>query len=504
MSDPIACVETHEHSPAQFFPSPDSLDRASKLALLVETMPAGWAEFHRIGGAYVCVEANAAFERLTGMAQGSAPGVHADVIFPQIGPALDAAGHDGVEQKLELHRPATDRWFSATVFRCPPEHVFAMIDDITERRHYLERERRAAEQYGALISVSAQVVWLSEPDGRMSEPSESWRAFTGQPFEASREFGWLDAIHPGDCEALRVTWLDNARSGEHFTAECRIRHVSGEWRWTSTRAAPLLDARGNLRSWVAMGTDVTESKLAEQRNRDLNESLARSNRELEQFAYIASHDLQEPLRMVASYTEMLRDRYQGKLDEKADKYIRYAVDGAKRMQELINDLLALSRVGTRAQRLETIDLGDALGQSLSNLSRTIEETRAVIDIGDLPVLRADRTQMAQVFQNLIGNSLKFRGPDTPHVRIGARPSGTMWEIEVADNGIGIDPEFHQRIFQVFQRLHERGQYEGSGIGLAIVKKIVERHGGSVRVISALGQGANFLFTLPHAAGKDSE
>ncbi|SHJ66237.1 His Kinase A (phospho-acceptor) domain-containing protein [Desulfatibacillum alkenivorans DSM 16219] len=231
--------------------------------------------------------------------------------------------------------------------------------------------------------------------------------------------------------------------------------------------------------------------------------LERSNQELEQFAYVASHDLQEPLRMVASYTQLLAQRYEGQLDEKANKYIGYIVEGATRMQHLVNDLLQLSRVGTRGAPFEPTDCNEVVQQVLKSLKRTIAETKAGIVVDDLPVVQADAIQLGQVFQNLIANALKFRGDDPPAVRISAEKNETAWTFQVHDNGIGIDPSFHDRIFIIFQRLHERGKYEGTGIGLAIVKKIVERHGGRIWIESQEGKGASFFFSIPEK-GQDKE
>jgi signal transduction histidine kinase len=228
------------------------------------------------------------------------------------------------------------------------------------------------------------------------------------------------------------------------------------------------------------------------------EELARSNKELEQFAYVASHDLQEPLRMVASYTELLGERYRGKLDDKADKYIGYAVDGARRMQRLINDLLAYARVGSRAAPLQPTDSAAVLGSVVTVMRQTIEASQAEVLWEKLPMVLADEVQLSQVFQNLIGNALKFHGKRPPQIRVGAEPAGEMWRFSVADNGIGIAKESGGRIFQMFQRLHTREEYEGTGIGLAIAKRIVERHGGQIWFDSVLDQGTTFYFTIAKA------
>jgi len=233
--------------------------------------------------------------------------------------------------------------------------------------------------------------------------------------------------------------------------------------------------------------------------------LARSNAELEQFAYVASHDLQEPLRMVASYVGLLERRYRGRLDSDADDFIEFAVDGARRMQALLSGLLDLSRVGTRGRELESTESDAALRDSLINLEQAIAEAGAEVTHEPLPAVLGDRIQLTQLFQNLISNAVKFNATDSPQVTVSASRSGSMWEFAVADNGIGIDPAHFDRIFQVFQRLHTRDTYEGTGIGLSVCRKIVERHGGSIWPESAKGQGTTFRFTLKatEAAGTGS-
>jgi signal transduction histidine kinase len=226
------------------------------------------------------------------------------------------------------------------------------------------------------------------------------------------------------------------------------------------------------------------------------DELARSNADLEQFAYVASHDLQEPLRMVSAYTQLLGERYKGKLDENADKFIGYATEGATRMQVLIQDLLAFSRVGRKEVTAANVDCNAVMEEVRQTLTSAIQESGAVITSAELPSVWADRTQLAQVFQNLIGNAIKFRGENPPVISVQAEKAEPNWLLSVSDNGIGIDPEHAENIFVVFQRLHARTEYPGNGIGLAICKKIVERSGGRIWVESQAGAGSSFKFTLP--------
>lgn len=268
--------------------------------------------------------------------------------------------------------------------------------------------------------------------------------------------------------------------------------INKNWYRCSDKAIQWVDGR-MVRFEIA--TDISQVKLLNASLKVKNEQLACSNKELEQFAYVASHDLQEPLRMVASYTELLQERYMGKLDEKADKYIGYAVEGAKRMQMLINDLLVLSRVNTRGKPFKPVDCSELVGKVLHGLANVIHEKQAQIHVETLPTIMGDEIQLFQLFQNFIANAIKFHGDEQPVVKISAARKNLAWVFSVQDNGIGIDPEFFERIFVIFQRLHERGAYGGSGIGLSIAKKIVERHGGKIWVESEPGKGSTFYFTL---------
>ena len=300
------------------------------------------------------------------------------------------------------------------------------------------------------------------------------------------------------------------RSGLPVIAKIeRLTRLDGTKGWASTTKLPWRDASGRIIGTFGVTRDVTaakavEEELVEERNllrttiqeaRKTAAELARSNAELEQFAYVASHDLQEPLRAVASCVQLLKKRYEGKLDTRAEEFITHAVEGTKRMQSLITDLLAYSRVGTHAHPFERVECEAVLEEALANLTMAIEESGAVVAHDPLPVVQADGAQLVQLFQNLIGNALKFRADRPPEVRVAARPEGDGWLFSVADNGIGIEPQYFERVFRVFQRLHTRTRYPGTGIGLAICKKIVERHGSSIQVESEPGHGSTFRFAL---------
>jgi light-regulated signal transduction histidine kinase (bacteriophytochrome) len=247
---------------------------------------------------------------------------------------------------------------------------------------------------------------------------------------------------------------------------------------------------------------VTERKQVEEDLRRTLQELARSNRELEQFAYVTSHDLKEPLRMVTGFTGLLKDRYQGKLDAKADQYISFAADAAARMHELIDDMLSYARVG-RDSLTESTDVAVAVARALGNLQGSIEQAGARITCDALPTVRANAVELVQLFQNLVGNAIKFRSERPPEVHLSARRRDGEWVFTVRDNGIGIDPKYRDRIFVIFERLHTRDRYPGTGIGLAICKKIVERHGGEIWVESKVGEGATFKFLIPENGGNPS-
>jgi PAS domain S-box-containing protein len=272
----------------------------------------------------------------------------------------------------------------------------------------------------------------------------------------------------------------------------------GRVQWSLVTKVPLHDAGGQLIGVVGISHDITERKRQEEAAKRNAEELARSNAELEQFAYVASHDLQEPLRAVASCVQLLKKRYEGQLDARADEFITHAVEGTKRMQALITDLLAYSRVGTHTHPFERVECSVVLEEALANLSVAVQESGAVIrpEPDPLPVVVADAMQLTQVFQNLIGNAIKFCGERRPEIRVSATKQPGEWLFAVADNGIGIEPQYFERIFRVFQRLHTRARYPGTGIGLAICKKIVERHGGRLWIESQPEQGSTFFFTLP--------
>ena len=310
----------------------------------------------------------------------------------------------------------------------------------------------------------------------------------------------LTLVHPEDKEMVRESAIQMLRGERTGPYEFRVIRKGDEVRWILGTTTSMRYHGG--RAALGYYMDITERKDIEEQLALQAEELTRSNSELEQFAYVASHDLQEPLRMVTSYVQLLADRYLDKLDKDADEFIDFAVDGAKRMQVLINDLLEYSRIATEGRAFEPVECDAIVDHAVANLEVAIEENGAEVSRDGLPTVMADTTQLTQLFQNLIGNAIKFRGERSPRVHVSAQPRpDDSWVFSVRDNGIGIAPDHHERIFNVFQRLHGRGQYAGTGIGLAICKKIVERHHGSIWVESKPGKWTTFSLTIPKLRGR---
>jgi len=373
--------------------------------------------------------------------------------------------------------------------------------DITERKR--AEEDLQAKEY--LLSESQGIAhvgsweWTVLPGASvMSWTPETYRLFGVSPdtFVLSAET-LVNLIHPDDRASMQF-WMSSCLAGlEPPDLEFRVCLPDGSERHINGRGH-LVPQDGEHRPirMVGVAQDITAFKHSEEALLQRTDELKRSNTELEQFAYMASHDLQEPLRMVSSYMQLLERRYKGKLDADADEFIAFAVDGAKRMQNLINDMLAFSRVTTKGREFKPVEADAALKVALANLQATIEESGANVTSDPLPVVNVDSGQLAQLFQNLIGNAIKFRGKEPPRVHVSAERRAKEWEFSVQDNGIGIEPRHLERVFVIFQRLHPASEYPGTGIGLAICKKIAERHGGRLWATSEPGVGSTFHFTIP--------
>jgi PAS domain S-box-containing protein len=374
----------------------------------------------------------------------------------------------------------------------------------SQRKRAEEDQRQSEELFRLLVEgVQEYAIFMLSPQGNVVSWNKGAERIKGYKVDEilGKHFSCFyppEAIAEGKPEQELRTAMDQGQmKGEGW----RLRKDGAKF-WANVVITALFGKDGCLKGFAKISRDMTEAKRIEQalsdKNIELQEKaweLARSNRDLQQFAYVASHDLQEPLRMVASFTQLLADRYRDKLDQDAQDFIRYAVDGATRMQALISDLLTYSRLDRQEKPLKLANCDEILEQVLVNLKLSIVDSGAVITHDCLPVVMADDIQLGQLFQNLLGNAIKFRSEKPTRVHVSSNQYENGWKISVQDNGIGISPEHRERIFLIFQRLHTRAEYPGTGIGLAICKKIVERHGGRIWIESAPEGGSIISFTL---------
>jgi PAS domain S-box-containing protein len=367
--------------------------------------------------------------------------------------------------------------------------------DITEREKIEEKLRESEEKYRNIVETANEGIYLMNDEDRVTYVNEKIVELSGYTIEEIVGRPVWDFISE-ESKPIAKKNLEKRLQGINESYELKLMRKDGSSRWAFLSAKPFFNKTGELTGYLGMFTDITKRKEAEEILRLKLEELTRSNAELEQFAYVSSHDLQEPLRMITSYLQLLQRRYEGNLDEKADRYIHFAVDGAFRMQNPINDLLEFSRVTTKTRELESVDCEPVLSQILSGLELFIKQNKVTVSHKPLPKVMADSTQLAQVFQNLIINGIKFHSEEAPIINICVEKKESEWLFSVKDNGIGIDPQYSERIFEVFKRLHKKEEYPGTGIGLAVCKKIVERHGGHIWIESELGKGSTFYFTLP--------
>jgi PAS domain S-box-containing protein len=417
------------------------------------------------------------------------------------------AQHKPFEFEFRIRRPQGEtRWVSCrggAVYNeaGQPIRLFGVNIDITDRKRAEEALRESEERFRSILDSSLDALYrrnlLTGHCEYCSPAMEPITGFSANEALAMSADAILERLHPDDRKRISSAKLDVSSGFIQGTVEYRFLCKDGIYRWVSDHFRVICDREGKPLVREGIIRDVDEQKLAEKTLKDYAENLKRSNEDLERFAYIASHDLQEPLRNVVSFSQLLARRYRGKLNADADEYIGYIVEGGKRMQSLVQDLLEYSRVHTKGQEFVPVNCEDVVDRVIQNLHTTIQESDTVIKSGQLPTVLADPSQITLTFQNLIGNAIKFRRNDVqPHISISAYMNNDWSTFSVADNGIGIDPAFHDRIFEIFQRLHTMDKYPGTGVGLAIVKKIIERHGGQIWVESEIGKGSTFYFTLP--------
>jgi PAS domain S-box-containing protein len=455
---------------------------------------------------YRFLDVNPAFEQMTGLRRERVVGRTVLEILPGVERYwIDLFGKvasTGQPATFDHYAQPLGRHYEGSAY-CPrPGRFVASFTDVTERKQTEQALRQSEQRLRLLLDSTTEAICGADLESNCTFCNPA----------AARLLGYHDANELQGKNLHALMHHTQADGKPLPLEECRIYqafsrglsfHTDEEIFWRRDGSSFPVECWSHpiLQDGRPLGTvltflDITERKRAEEELARKMQELARSNQDLEQFAYVASHDLQEPLRMVASYTQLLAERYQDKLDENADKYIRYAIEGAMRMQTLLEDMLAFSRVGRNGFVMTQADCRVAVEEALQNLHAAIQEGSAEVKTGPLPAVTADRTQLRQLFQNLIGNAIKFRSSAPPMISVGVEEKGEEWQFAVSDNGIGIAPEHTQAIFAIFQRLHTRTEYPGNGIGLAICKRIVERHGGRIWVESQPGEGSTFRFTIP--------
>lgn len=382
-------------------------------------------------------------------------------------------------------------------------HAAGVMQDITSEKAAIEAYKISESRFHALADNMSQLAWMADETGSIHWYNKRWYEYTGTTPEEMLGWGWFKVHKPDLLEGITERFRISIERGEPWEDTFPLRSKNGEWRWFLSRALPIKDeTTGKITNWFGTNTDITERMELLRRIEEQLSELTRSNTELKRFAYVASHDLSEPLRAIISYSQLLQTQYLGKpLDENGQEYLGFVVGAGKRMHELIEDLLQYSRLnGTHAETFKPVDCDSLFEDTLVHLKPVIEKTRAqIIKQNRLPTVLGSASQLSQVCQNLVSNSLKFRHDDQPpRVEISSRDMGDVWEFTFADNGIGIPEQHLGSIFTIFKRIHSREKYPGTGVGLAIVKQIIENHGGKIHVESKLGQGAKFIFSLPKA------
>lgn len=377
-------------------------------------------------------------------------------------------------------------------------------------RTAVENELRESEfRFKTLVNETASIVWLTDAQGKINEYLPSWESFTGQSFEEMKGFGWLNAIHPDDMESVNEIWNKSVQNKSFYQAECRLKNSKGNYRYIIAKGTPIIDINGNVKEWIGTNTDIHDRKMWEEKLSDLNnelnkmvkertEELETANKELEGFSYSVSHDLRAPLRAVSGFCEILSDEYGKKLDDEGKRIIGIITHNTQKMGTLIDDLLKFSRISRQQLNYTLIDTQKLVNNVINDIGLYYKLDKVRFEFGDLIPIYADLKMMEQVFNNLISNSIKYtRYKPEPIIRIGSSGKNGDVTFFIKDNGAGFDMKFADKLFGVFQRLHSEKEFEGTGIGLALVSRIITKHEGKVWAEAEVNNGATFYFTLPN-------
>lgn len=421
---------------------------------------------------------------------------------PEILPAVQARWQVSLAtgQPFEMEFPLRGhagkfRWFLTRVIPVADEtgqvvRWFGAATDIDELKRSREALLESEARFRAMADAAPVLIWVSDVEKKFTWFNKSWLAFTGFTIEEQISRGWSEGIHPDDSERCIKTYAGSVDARESFALEYRRRRADGTWRWLLSNGVPRWGAAGDFLGYIGCCMDINDQKRTE-------DDLRQANNDLQQFAYSASHDLREPIRTVVIYSQLVQRRYGSKLDETAQSFLDYVTSAALRMEKLVHDLLLYTQAGDiDTSVVTTSDANEALKAALENLSASVSESGAVIVSDPLPTVKMDSVHLQQLFQNLVGNGIKYRGDVRPYVRISAHEQNAYWVFSVQDNGIGIDPAYKNRIFEIFRRLHTHEKYSGTGIGLAICQRIIQRYRGRIWVESEPGKGATFFFAVP--------